>query len=103
MKMRRRWKDESILPGFGLSIGYTLLYISLIVLFPLAGVLLKSMELSWREFWDIVTSPRVVAAYKVSIGSALFAALANMGIGLLVDRKSTRLNSSHVKRSYAVV
>jgi sulfate transport system permease protein len=82
--MRRRWKDESILPGFGLSMGYTLLYISLIVLFPLAGVLLKSMELSWREFWDIVTSPRVVAAYKVSIGSALFAALANMGIGLLV-------------------
>lgn len=82
--MAGRWKDDSILPGFGLSMGYTLLYLSLIVLFPLAGVLLRSLELSWREFWEIVTSPRVVAAYRVSIGSALFAAMANVCIGLLV-------------------
>lgn len=81
--MKKRWKEESILPGFGLSMGCTLLYLSLIVLFPLAGVLIKSLELSWREFWDIVTSPRVLAAYRVSFGTALAAALANAGIGLL--------------------
>ena len=81
--MFKRWKEESILPGFGLSMGYTLLYLSLIVLFPLVGLIIKSMELSWGEFWEIVTAPRVLSAYRVSIGTALFAALANVGIGLL--------------------
>lgn len=81
--MSRQWKEKSVLPGFGLSMGYTILYLSLIVLFPLLGILFKSLELSWREFWDIVTAPRVLAAYRVSFSTAFFAAAANVVFGLL--------------------
>lgn len=81
--MSRQWKEKSVLPGFGLSMGYTILYLSLIVLFPLLGILFKSLELSWREFWDIVTAPRVLAAYRVSFSTAFFAATANVVFGLL--------------------
>ena len=74
----------SALPGFGLSLDCAILYLSLIVLFPLAGILLKTMSLSWEQFWNIVLAPRVLAAYKISFSTALIAALINAVFGLIV-------------------
>jgi sulfate transport system permease protein len=74
----------SILPGFGLSFGFTILYLSLIVLIPLLGVALKTFEMSWSGFWTAVTDPRVLASFQVSFGTAFFAALANAVFGLIV-------------------
>lgn len=79
-----RRRRPGILPGFGLTTGYTLLYLSLLVLVPLATLPLKSMELGWTGFWDIVTEPRVLASYKLSFGTALIAAAVNGVFGLLV-------------------
>ncbi|WP_288024050.1 sulfate ABC transporter permease subunit CysT [Thauera sp.] len=73
-----------VLPGFKLTLGYTLAYLSLIVLIPLAAVFLKTAELSFAEFWDLVTSPRVVASYKLSFGMSLAAAAINAVFGLLL-------------------
>ncbi len=73
-----------VLPGFGLSLGFTLAYLCLIVLIPLAAVLLKTATLSWPVFWDTVTSPRVVATYKLSFGTALLAAAINVVFGFLL-------------------
>jgi sulfate transport system permease protein len=74
---------KNILPGFGLSLGYTLLYLSLIVLIPLAAAFIRTTELSWQEFWDVVTAPRVVASYKLTFGASLIGALLNAVFGLL--------------------
>ena len=74
---------KNILPGFGLSLGYTLLYLSLIVLIPLAAAFIKTTELSWQEFWDVVTAPRVLASYKLTFGASLIGALLNAIFGLL--------------------
>src|SRR5262245_4170237 len=76
--------QRSILPGFGLSMGVTLVYLSLIVLIPLSGVLLKTLSLSPQQFWEAVTSPRALAAYRLSFGASFVAALINGGFGLLV-------------------
>jgi sulfate transport system permease protein len=59
--MAKAWKERSILPGFGISLGYTLLYLSLIVLFPLIALFAKTAGLSWDKFWSIITDDRVVA------------------------------------------
>ncbi|MCY0964578.1 sulfate ABC transporter permease subunit CysT [Parathalassolituus penaei] len=75
---------HSVLPGFGLSLGYTLVYLSLIVLLPLAAVFAKTMSLSFVEFWAIVTEPRVLASYRLSFGTSLLAALINTVFGLLL-------------------
>lgn len=78
-------KKFSVLPGFKISLGYTLLYLSLIVLIPLSAIFLKTAELdSWDAFWKIVTAPRVVASYKLSFGASLLAALINAFFGLLI-------------------
>lgn len=74
---------KHLLPGFGLSLGYTLLYLSLIVLIPLSAVFLRTTELGWSEFWHVVTTPRVVATYKLTFGASLFAALINVVFGML--------------------
>ncbi len=71
-----------VLPGFGLSLGYTLAYLSLIVLVPLAAVFLKTATLSFGEFWQVVTAPRVVASYRLSFGASLLAAAINALFGL---------------------
>jgi sulfate/thiosulfate transport system permease protein len=71
------------LPGFGLSLGYTLVYLSLIVLIPLAAVFLRTTELSFSEFWAVVTTPRVLATYRLTFGASLLAALINLVFGLL--------------------
>lgn len=76
-------KKKHLLPGYGLSLGYTLVYLSLIVLIPLAAVFLRTTELSFHEFWAVVTTPRVVATYKLTFGASLLAAVINLVFGLL--------------------
>jgi len=78
------FKQRSILPGFGLAMGFTLLYLSLIVLIPLAALFLRTTALSWEQFWTTVTAPRVIASYRLSFGASLVAALINALFGLLV-------------------
>jgi len=77
-------RRNNVLPGFGLSLGYTLIYLSLIVLIPLAGVFLRTMELSWAEFWQLATSPRVLSSFRISFGLSLIAAAINAVFGLLL-------------------
>jgi sulfate transport system permease protein len=77
-------RPRRVLPGFGLTLGYTLLYLSLIVLLPLAAAFLKTADLGWLQFWRVVTAPRVLAALRLSFGAAALAALVNMFAGLLV-------------------
>jgi sulfate transport system permease protein len=76
--------SRRVLPGFGLSLGFTLIYLSLIVLIPVSAVLLKSASLSWPQFWGIVTAPRVVASYKLTFGASLLAAAINAVFGLML-------------------
>ncbi|MFO7172757.1 MAG: sulfate ABC transporter permease subunit CysT [Bacillota bacterium] len=75
---------RSVLPGFGLTMGLTLLYLSLLVLVPLSALFLKTATLTWAEFWATVTAPRVLAACRLSFRAALVAALINGACGLLV-------------------
>lgn len=77
-------RRHTVLPGFDLALGLTLLYISLIVLIPLSAAFLRTTELTWPAFVDTVTSPRVVASYKLTFGASLLAALVNAFFGLLV-------------------
>ena len=72
-----------VLPGFHLSLGYTLVYLALIVLIPLSAVFLKTFSLSWEQFWHIVSSPRMVASYKLTFGASLGAASINAVFGLI--------------------
>jgi sulfate transport system permease protein len=78
------WKERSVLPGFGLTLGYALLYLSLIVLIPLSATFLKTAQLNWPQFWSAVSGPRVLASYRLSFGVSLLAALVNLFFGLLV-------------------
>jgi sulfate transport system permease protein len=77
-------RQRRILPGFGLSLGFALLYFSLIVLIPLAGLVVKSMGMSWGQFWNAVTAPRVLASYRLSFGAALVGAAINVVFGSVV-------------------
>jgi sulfate transport system permease protein len=72
------------LPGFGLSLGFTLAYLSLIVLVPLSAVFLKTATMSWDGFWQAVASPRVLASYRLSFGASLLAAAINTVFGFLL-------------------
>jgi sulfate transport system permease protein len=78
------WKKSSVLPGFGPALGFTLLYLSLMVLIPLSTVILKTTSLTWDRFWELVTSPRALASYRLSLGASVIAALVNVVFGLLV-------------------
>ncbi|MBH1976663.1 MAG: sulfate ABC transporter permease subunit CysT [Rhodocyclales bacterium] len=73
-----------VLPGFGLTLGFTLVYLSLIVLIPLSAVVFKTLSLTFAEFWQIVTAPRVLASYKLSFGASLLAAGINTVFGALL-------------------
>ncbi|MDW5444314.1 MULTISPECIES: sulfate ABC transporter permease subunit CysT [unclassified Polaromonas] len=75
---------KKVLPGFGLTLGYTLFYLSIIVLIPLSALLFKTFSLSWEQFIAAVTSPRVMASYRLTFGASLIAALVNLVFGLLV-------------------
>ena len=77
-------RRHSVLPGFGIALGFTLLYLSLIVLIPLSATFLKTFSLTWEAFWTAVTAPRVLASYRLTFGVSLLAALINAVFGLLV-------------------
>jgi sulfate transport system permease protein len=78
------FKKRSVLPGFGLTLGYTIFYLSLIVLIPLGALFLKSASLSAADFWSTVTAPRVLASFRISFGGAFIAASINVFVGLLI-------------------
>jgi sulfate transport system permease protein len=75
--------NRGVLPGFRLSLGYTLTYLSLIVLIPLAGLVFRSADLGWTGFWEAVASPRALAAYRLTFGAAFVAAAVNLVFGLV--------------------
>ena len=77
-------KRHSVLPGFDLALGFTLLYLSFIVLVPLSAAFLKTATMTWPAFWETVTSPRVLASYRLTFGASLAAALLNALFGLVV-------------------
>ena len=76
--------SRRVIPGFGLTLGYTLTYLTLLVLIPLGALALRTARLSWAEFWAIVTDPLVVSSYKVTLSASLIAAAVNGVFGLLV-------------------
>src|SRR5215217_3039161 len=82
--MTMRLKRHSVLPGFGLAMGITCTYMSLLVLVPLSTLFVRSTELTTSAFWATVTNPRVVASYRVTFGASFVAALVNTVFGLLV-------------------
>lgn len=77
-------KKHSILPGFGLTMGFTMMYMGVVVLLPLATIFLKSAGVGWGQFWNTVTEPRLMASYKLSFGAAFIAASVNAVFGLVV-------------------
>jgi sulfate transport system permease protein len=79
-----RGGSRKVLPGFHLTLGYTLFYLCLIVLIPLSALVLKTFTLSWDQFWLAVTSPRVLASYRLTFGASFIAALVNVVFGLLL-------------------
>jgi sulfate transport system permease protein len=85
-----RIASSRVLPGFGLSLGFTLTYLSLIVLIPLSAVFLKTASMAPDEIWQAVTSPRVVASYKLTFGASLLAAIINAIFGLILAWGLTR-------------
>jgi len=82
--MAFQWKKTSVLPGFGLTMGFTLFYLSLLVLIPLAGLVLQTATMGWSRFVDTVTQPQILASYRLSLGASLAGALVNAVFGFLV-------------------
>jgi sulfate transport system permease protein len=76
--------QRHVLPGFKLTLGYTVLYLSLIVLIPLSALVFKTFTLTWDQFWAAISGPLVVASYRLTFGASLIAALVNVVFGLLV-------------------
>lgn len=87
--MRRR---PSVIPGFGLSLGFAAFYASLIVFIPLAVLFAKAFSLTWEEFWQTVLDPQAVASYRLSLGAALVGALINLVFGFIVAWVLVRYN-----------
>jgi len=79
-----RWRNPSALPGFGLSLGFTLFYLSAIVLVPLAALIIRPWEIGWSGFWNIITDSRVLHALKLSFGGAAIGAAINVVFGMIV-------------------
>lgn len=77
-------KRFNVLPGFGLTMGFTLFYLSAVVLIPFAGLVFRTLGLSWPEFWRLATTARALAAYQLTFGASLVAALANAIFGALL-------------------
>ena len=77
------FRQHSVLPGFNLALGFTLLYLSLIVLIPISSAFIRTAELTLPEFWDVVTTPRVLASYRLTFGASFAAALLNAIFRLL--------------------
>jgi sulfate/thiosulfate transport system permease protein len=79
-----RFRQPSVIPGFGVALGLTLTYLSLIVLIPLGAMFLRTATLSWPEFWQIASDPRTLAALRLSFGAAFAAAVLNLVMGTVV-------------------
>lgn len=84
MKKQSKLKSYSILPGFGLSLGFTMLYSSILVILPLSMIFFNTFTLPWSKIWSTISDPRVVASYKLSFGASLAAALINVVFGVLI-------------------
>ncbi|MBT9132134.1 MAG: Sulfate transport system permease protein CysT [Firmicutes bacterium] len=81
---KKRSRKQRVFPGFGLSLGYSLLYLSLILFLPLSALAISAVDQTWVQFWSVVTSPQVVMSYRISIVTALAAAGINMIFGSLI-------------------
>src|SRR5215510_832323 len=77
-------KRRNILPGFGISTGFTLAYVSLLILIPLSAVFLKTAAMGWAQFWETVTAPRLIHSYSLTLTASFVSAVLNSGFGLLV-------------------
>lgn len=77
-------KQPSVLPGFGLTLGFALFYLSAIVLFPLSGLFVKTSTLSWEQFWNVITNPRAIASYQLTFGASLAGAFINGLFGSMI-------------------
>jgi sulfate/thiosulfate transport system permease protein len=86
------FKKRSVLPGFGLSMGYTVLYLCFVVLIPLSMVVVKASSLTWSQFWQTVTAPRALASYRLSFEASFAGALLNAVFGLLIAWVLVRYN-----------
>src|SRR3989344_4422767 len=82
--MTRNKSAKKVLPGFGLTLGYTLFYLSIIVLIPLSALIFKTFTLTWEQFWAAISAPRVMASYRLTFGASFLAALVNLVFGLLI-------------------
>ncbi|MFZ5914232.1 MAG: sulfate ABC transporter permease subunit CysT [Pseudomonadota bacterium] len=79
-----KFREPNVLPGFGITLGLTLTYLALIVLIPLAGLFITTAGVSFSEFWQTITAPRVMSAYQITFGASFAAALINVVFGLIV-------------------
>lgn len=77
-------KQPSVLPGFGLTIGFTVTYLTLLVLIPLGGLFLYTTKLSWAQFISVILDPQVLASFRLSFGASLIAALINVVFGFII-------------------
>ncbi|HEV8343551.1 MAG TPA: sulfate ABC transporter permease subunit CysT [Candidatus Binatia bacterium] len=82
--MIRTFRQQRVLPGFGLTLGFSIFYLSLIVLIPLGAAFLKTFTMSWEHFWATVTGARALASYRLSVGASMVAAGINTVMGLIV-------------------
>jgi sulfate transport system permease protein len=82
--MARVGRQHSILPGFGLAMGFTVFYLSLIVLIPLGAAFLKTFSMPWSHFWETVTGPRALASYRLTLGASFIGAAINSVMGIVV-------------------
>ena len=80
----KKRKRNTIIPGFSLTLGYTMIYLSIIVLLPLSMVFFNTLSMSWSEFWETIAHPRAVASYKLSFGTALAAGIVNVIFGTII-------------------
>ena len=90
MTFYRSFTSKRVLPGFGISLGSSLFFISLVILLPITGLIVQTAELSWVQYWAIISDPRVVATYKVTLSAALVASVFNLFFGLLMAWILTR-------------
>lgn len=84
MSLTAKLKYPSVIPGFGITLGFTLLYLSLIVIVPLSGLFIKTAGMDWHAFRTAVMAPRVLSAYRISFGISFIAALVNAFFGFIV-------------------
>lgn len=80
----QRIKKNSVLPGFGISLGFTMFYISILVILPLSMIFINSFTVEWSKIWETISDPRVVASYRLSFGASFAAAFINIIFGVLI-------------------